>query len=852
MKKNVLFLLCNCFLFASAQTVFKGTVQDEKGAPLAGANVVEENTSNTALSDSVGNFSLTILKAPANIIISYLGMEQQIVRVDKSMVKVMKMSPSLLQKGEVVVSASRYKENLFMSPITIYKVTESEIQSSATADFYGALSRIPDVEVINNSFNFKVLNTRGFNTTSPFRMTQMLDGIDNISPVISAPLGSMGGVPDINIDNIELISGPSSALYGPNALQGVVSIKTKDAFTNRAFSVQVKGGNRNYIQGQLRYADAYGKKKNVGLTISGDYFQADDWQANDPVLNNYRKIPYAPQNLTNLATALANDTTLSATDRQKYADYNAFTTTNANAKAGSVAFTLPGYDEKYITQNKSYGLKLYSSLVYKISNNISLTGFNKLNMTKGIYQGNNRAFLNNYTMHQAKLELRGKHFFVKSYVTQEDLGNSYDFVLTGINLGIAGLPSVSRSYLNSYIDSVKAYTNDYTTPLVSTDSGAARTAALAAAQSGWLKPGSDGYNAAFDKITGSGNRPTGSKYTSKSLIVHVEGQYDYTYRILDINVGASYRRYMPTTHGQIFSDTLLPNGKYAVIALNEAGGFLQLTTRLLNNKLKFLGSLRIDKSQNYKVQFSPRVGVVFNQKEHTIRASFQSAFRSPSLNDQYFLLNAGSVILKGNLSGNNNLYTSASVTAFGATGNTDTTKLVTYIAKPVGPEHVLTTELAYRLTNLHGFSAEVTGYFNQYSNFIGSVNVAAPKTGTAGQASGTQDIRTRNYYSYRLWVNSTSKISTIGVSLALSYTYKKITPYFNYTYNRLVQDNATDNLIPGFNTPPHKINVGIVADRVWKGLGFSGNFRWSDKFDWESPFANGPVSQIHTLDLEAH
>ena len=854
MKHSLLFICV--FLWSinvNAQTQINGKVQSEKDSlPIVGALIKEENSTNSTQSDTGGNFSLTIAKIPVSIIVSYMGYESQRLRVEKSTDLIFKMKSSTVQTSEVVVSASRYRENIASSPATIYKINANQIQNSPTGDFYGALSKVPDIEVINNSFNFKILNTRGFNTTSPFRIVQLIDGIDNISPVLSLAPGAMGGVPDINIDNIELISGPSSALYGPNALQGVVSIRTKDAFTNRGLSAQIKGGNQNYIQGQIRYADVYGRKQNFGLVVSGDYYRADDWRASDAVLNNYKKVPYAPQNLTGLSGALANDTSLSATARQKYIDFNAFTAAHANTKAGTVTFTLPGYDEKYLATNKSNSLKLFTSLTYKITPTLSLTGLYKFDMATAIYQGNNRAFLNDYKMHQAKLELKGKHFFVRSYVTQEDLGNSYDLVLTGINMGIAGQANVSKAYLNNYIDSIKAFTNNYANPLTVADSLAARRSALSHAQNAWLQPGTAAYSAAFDKITSSGNRPTGSRYTSQSLIVHLEGQYDYTIRFLDINAGASFRRYMPTTHGQIFADTLLPNGKYAVIAVNEFGGFLQLTGRFLKERLKVIGSLRVDKSQNYNVQFSPRVGIVFTEKKHTIRASFQSAFRSPSLNDQFFLLNAGSVILKGNLSGNNNLYTSSSVAAFTNTGSSDTAKLITYIARPVAPEHVLTTELGYRLNNFFGFSAEVTGYYNQYTNFIGSVNVAAPKSGIAGQASGVQDIKTRNYYSYRMWVNSTSQIATVGLALSISYTKKNITPYFNYTFNKLVKDNASDDLIPGFNTPPHKINIGINSDKVWKGLGFSANFRWSDSFYWESSFANGPIRQIHTLDLEAH
>lgn len=840
------------YLSSYAQLNLSGSIRDEEKNIIVGANITQDSTQYGAVSDNKGNFSLKTTSNPCSISISYIGYKTINLVISTDTIVEIILKPENILFKDFVISASRFKEDISQSLATIYKIDAKNIENTPGGDYYEGLNRLANIDIINNSFGLKIFNTRGFNTTSPFRVTQIIDGIDNMSPGLGFGPGTLFNIADIDIENIEVISGPASALYGPNALQGVISIHSKDPFTNQGLTFQLKGGSRKYVEAQLRYAQAYGKKQKVALKISGSYFQANDWEANDPVLNNYRKIPYAPQRIGALSQNLANDTSLSLSDRQKYQDFNTYIQSNPSVNPGNVNFTLPGYDEKYIVNDKTYSAKVFATLDYKITNDIKLTYDYKFNIATGVYQGNNRAYLDNFRFNQHKLELRGKNFFVKSYLTHEDAGDCYDLVLTGINLGIAGIPSVSKSYLNAYIDSVNILSNNYTNALTANQIASLKSSSFSKAQNAWLTPETDAYNKVFNQITTGTNRPVGSKYVTKSLLYHLEGQYDYKYKFLELNVGASYRRYMPKTQGLLFSDTLLPNGKYAKIAYNEYGGFLQITTDLFKNKLKLYGSLRVDKSQNYKVQFSPRAGLVYHKKNHTFRASFQSAFRSPTLNDQYFLLNVGSFILKGNLEGYNNSYSAASVTAYGTSVSKDSTLLQTYVADKIKPEQLKSFEIGYRINDLKGFSLDFSMFYNRYKNFIGSANIVVPKTGIAGELSGLADIKTRNYNTYRISVNSDKSVNTLGLGVNLSYTYKYISFYTNYSYNKIFDKNLNDNLIPGFNTPPHKINIGVIADKVWKGLGFGVNFHWQDKLNWQSAFASGEVNQIHTLDLEVH
>ena len=98
------------------------------------------------------------------------------------------------------------------------------------------------------------------------------------------------------------------------------------------------------------------------------------------------------------------------------------------------------------------------------------------------------------------------------------------------------------------------------------------------------------------------------------------------------------------SQGTIFTDFDGP------IKYNEYGAYSQLQKKFAADRLKFTGSVRYDKSQNFEGQFSPRVSLVYSageKKNHNFRASFQTGFRNPTTQDQYIGLNIGAFALIG-------------------------------------------------------------------------------------------------------------------------------------------------------------------------------------------------------------
>ena len=132
---------------------------------------------------------------------------------------------------EVVVSASRVSEKQLSAPVSVSKLTTSQIAASANPSFFDAIGNMKGVHMIVPSLGFKIINTRGFSNTTNVRFVQLIDNIDNQSPHIGAPIANALSPGDLDIDHVEIIQGVASALYGMNATNGLANFTTKDPFT---------------------------------------------------------------------------------------------------------------------------------------------------------------------------------------------------------------------------------------------------------------------------------------------------------------------------------------------------------------------------------------------------------------------------------------------------------------------------------------------------------------------------------------------------------------------------------------------------------------------------------------------
>jgi iron complex outermembrane receptor protein len=230
--KVYLFILTLFFCSITfAQTSISGNVVDEKNQPIPGASIKIVGEAIGAVTDFDGNFTLTTQKKPPfSVEVSSIGFTSKTVAISANNQKIsVVLSDEETRLDEIVVSASRAPERIRESPVTIERMSVKEIKKSASVTFYDGLENLKEVQMNTSSMSFKSINTRGFATVANTRFMQLVDGMDNSSPLLNFVLGNLIGVSEIDA-SVELLPGASSALYGANAFNGILFMKSKNPF----------------------------------------------------------------------------------------------------------------------------------------------------------------------------------------------------------------------------------------------------------------------------------------------------------------------------------------------------------------------------------------------------------------------------------------------------------------------------------------------------------------------------------------------------------------------------------------------------------------------------------------------
>ncbi|MBL0138093.1 MAG: TonB-dependent receptor [Bacteroidetes bacterium] len=879
MKIHNCILIIGCFLLCSFNVLaqkISGVIRDGKtNEPIVGAIVTLKGTGIGSATDLDGKFELDVKQAlPVTLVISYVGYEPQefkVVSADKGL-NVKLKSKEVELKG-VEITGSRISEKQKESPLTVESMDIIAIKECAQTSFYEALGTMKGVDLTSASLGFTIVNTRGFNSTSPVRSLQIIDGVDNQAPGLNFSLGNFLGSSELDVLKVDLVAGASSAYYGPNAFNGVISMTTRSPFVKPGLEVELKTGERSLMQAAIRWAQVFknkaGKEK-FGYKLNAFYMQANDWEA-----NNLAATPQSKNKENNPGGYDAVN---------RYGDeYNSQNDASAIAtlRPGLGIWYRSGYEEKDIVDYGTKNLKLNAALHYKATEKTEIILSSNFGNGTTVYQGDNRYSLKDIFFYQQRLEVRqeGK-FFVRMYATNEDAGNSYDAFLTALLLQDAaksdsrwaqdysnhwnttygtkvrqlpGYPTPSQypsytDYVNAinpwlfanYPDSMYKYHNEtraYADQTVTT-----------AGQFPRFEPGTAAFDSAFHAITSTLYSEGGSRFYDKSALYHMHAEYKFTPKIMEITVGGNFREYRPDSRGTIFRDT----GGY-VIKNREFGFYAGLQKRFIGDKLKVDLTARLDKNENFNYLFSPALSGVYTiNPAQIVRISLSSAIRNPTLADQYLYYNVGRALLVGNLTGFDSLVTIESMLNAFNSQNPDT--LVYFNVDPIRPEEVKTVELGYRTTLFKNLYVDMVAYYSWYKKFIGYKIGASVDYVQAVNLFNLNNI-------YRVATNSKDRVTTRGVSIGMTYYFKKFFALNgNYSYNLLDRGGSTDPLIPAFNSPEHKYNVGFSArdldvylfNKVHiKNVGFNINYKWIKGFNFEgSPQFTGFVPTYDLVDAQ--
>ncbi|MFZ1706103.1 MAG: TonB-dependent receptor [Saprospiraceae bacterium] len=871
----------------SAQINLKGKVVDFKtNEELIGASVTEKDLiTNGVTTEFDGTFELNVTSLPVTLVISYIGYAnlEYIVSNSKDKLVIKMEEDAVTIDLGIEIKGQRIDEKQKAAPLTVESLDAIAIKQTASTDFYNGLGALKGVDLTTASLGFTVINTRGFNSTSPVRSLQIIDGVDNQSPGLNFSLGNFLGSPELDIQKVDLVVGASSAFYGPNAFNGVISMETKNPFFSKGLSASIKVGERNLVETAFRFANTLKNKNNkdvIAYKLNFSYLAANDWEA-----NNYDPVTESKDN--QVFTALQNPGQFNGVNI--YGDeYSQLYVSLYDARAGLNSFHRQGYREvdlvDYNTRNIKTGLAFHiRTQPNRDFESPELIVSSNFGYGTTVYQGDNRFSLRGIQFYQHKLEFRKKDkYFIRAYMTHEDAGDSYDPYFTAQKLieAAADNENWQNAYTNWWtrkgtttaplgdifnkmkalgypsdnVDAQRQWQFDHRDSLLiwhQRASAYANTGNSLYKSSDFFVPGTARFDSLFNDITSRKNNSTenGTKFFDKSALYHVHAEYRFDIPwFKSFVVGSNGRMYRPFTEGTIFIDS-------TTRITNTEFGMYWGASKQWNN-VTISAATRVDKNQNFNFLVSPAGSFVWKPKENNyLRVSFSSAIRNPTLSDQYLNLKVGPAQLVGNLNGFDQLITLESFNLW----REDITKPFEYRdIDPIRPEKVQTLEVGYRTTIFNNLFVDASVYFNRYRDFIGyQIGLVIPKLLVdQPPLPPIEFFQFSEAKVYRIAANSDEIVTSRGFAIGLTYYFAK---YFslngNYSYNELITD-VQDNIVPAFNTPKNKFNVGISGRDYPIGkkdntAGFNINYKWIEGFTFEgSPQFTGFVPTYDLLDAQ--
>ncbi|MFD2784235.1 TonB-dependent receptor [Hymenobacter rubripertinctus] len=843
-------LLLGTVLTGQAQEMgsVAGTVQTEAGEPMPGATIFIRGTFIGTSTNRDGRFTLRtdFSEGPVTLSVSFVGYESREVTLTKpdNAVKVqLKVNPT--QTNEVIASASRVEEGILQAPVTVEKVTSQQVLRLPPPDVQVGLNHFKGIDVNGTSMLMNSLSTRGFNSPKSERLIQLTDYFDTQSPSLNVNAGNLTGLPEIDIESIEIIHGPASALYGANAFNGVLLQNSKDPFVSEGLSVRVRGGQRSFFDGQLRYAQKIGDK--FAFKITGAYLTANDWLANSTVATS-KSVEFRNN---------AQGSTLGYEAVNRYGDV-AFKVPADYPFADLRPKTLfmPGFEEKTLvgSDDQAKSLKIHPTLSYLVTNSIKMTVGANYNRGTASYQSSSRYRLKDFGTNQFHGEIKGERWFVRGQSVQDYGNNSYDLNLLGSFIQNSPIATGSGT----------TYAQQYFSTYLTTYGGArqagqtdaqAQTTALNAAAKFQIDPNSAAFRNLRSQIIADATPGKGARLNPSSLLNEGNAQYNFKLtETADLIVGAAYRKFRLGSNGNLFSDE---EGR---IQNHELGAYSQLTKKLLDERLKLALAGRVDDFKNFKPAFSPRASVVYSAdaaRQHNFRASYGRALRSPTQLDQYIQLDVRQVLLLGNVDNGFQGYTPASIGANIQPVSTDIASLKL--------ERLSTYEVGYKGALGDKLVVDVNYYRNYYNDFIGAQRFIGNRDGSRPTSDQLTFERSRTATKapfgtpfqeassptrvLQVWTNANQEVRTQGAALGLTYAFA---PFFNlaanYTLNVQDRSDVTDaEFQTYFNTPKHKYNVG-ASGSVINHLSYSLNYRWAQGHEYGTPFAVGQLSDYSATD----
>ncbi len=860
-----------------------GRVLDiETQKPLPGVNVSVKGGRAGVGTDVRGYFHLVYSGTlPDTLVFSMIGYKSQdyVVKETPTSGIRIRLASKTYQTREVVVTAPvvEVEQKTVREAVSMEVVDALSVKETPSANFYESLATLKGVDVVTQSMQFMTVNARGFNSTENMRFVQIVDGMDNQAPGMNFAIGNVAGLNELDVDEMEFLPGPSNTRYGGNALNGILVMKSKDPFQYPGLGIYVKPGVSDIKAGSdypfqfsakpvidMGFRAAHPFSDRFAVKVTGAFMKGKDWYADDTTNIRPGSVhwEYDPGH-----DAL-----------NKYGD-EIIKMLPVGEGGEEIIVARSGYRDRYLINNDVKNIKMEGGLYYKVTPSLTATLMGKYSLTTTAYTGDNRISLTDFGIWQGKAELSGEHLLLRGYTVRQQTGETYDARFLAYHLLRTWKSDDAwfRDYENAYLGRLIYY------GIRPQDHKVAR----AFADRDMPRPGEERFERMKDSLIAIKNFSQGAGMINNSAFYHVDAAYHLgsLFPWVDLEAGGNYRYYALDSRGTIFPDTA---GN--AISYYEYGGYLSATKELMEKKLKVNAALRYDRSEHFTGHFSPRISVLYTLNDrHFFRASYLRGYRNPGAKEQYINQDLATARLLGGLPGiyghydipGNAIYLQ-NVLQFNDSvhycfreadppygqeqarmANLDILKAGIVDRGQLGtlrPESVNSFEVGYKADISHLIFFDAVYYYSVYRDFIGLIRMVKTRTSprTDLYMASTQVNNTSMRELYYIYTNSHEKVSIQGFSLG----WKWLTPLGSIVSGNLtwsdLNSRITDPVVPGFNTPPFKMNVSLAnrkLDRMennpgFRNVGFKVNWRYQSRFYWQSPFGDGWVDPYNTWDFQ--
>jgi outer membrane receptor for ferrienterochelin and colicins len=399
-------------LAAQTGTITGKVTNAESGRPIENATIkasVAGGTSFGAVSGADGSFRLVNLpNGSYTVSVSAIGFApKSSANVQPGAALTIVMTPRTNVLEQTIVTASRSRpEKVLDAPAQILTVTSQQIEERPAITVTDHLRATPGVDISRGGIVQSNVVARGFNNAFSGSMLMLQDyrfaGVPSLR--VNVPFLFTGTNEDI--DRMEVLLGPASALFGPNSANGVLHVITKSPFQSQGTTISVDGGERSVLRTGLRHAGKLNEK--VAYKLSGEYMQGKDWEYND------RAEPTVFPSTNNVPASRRGKTNARDFDLQRYTG------------------------EARLDVRPREGMEAISTLGYtKVGSGIELTGANGSSQIK------------NWTYLSLQQRFRWNRLFAQAFLNSSDAGNDNASSDNGTFLLRSGQPIVDQSRVAS-------------------------------------------------------------------------------------------------------------------------------------------------------------------------------------------------------------------------------------------------------------------------------------------------------------------------------------------------------------------------------------------------------------------